>query len=77
MPFLDPAKYSVRVRVRFTIPHTNNIRTHIGLITSLAKEVMFLVALVCLSVCGHHYSKSSEWIGLKFYGGVLGNTMKN
>ena len=34
---------------------------------------MFLVALVylsvCLSVCGQHYSKSYEWIGLKFYGG--------
>ena len=42
-------------------------------ITSLAKEVMFLVALVslsvCLSVCGH-YSKSYEWIGMKFYGRV-------
>ena len=49
-------------------------------ITSLAKEVMFLVALVlsaCLSVCGQHYSKSYEWIGEKFYGEVLGSTMKN
>ena len=42
---------------------------------------MFLVALVCLfvclSVCGQHYSKSYERIGMKFYGGVLGSTMKN
>ena len=49
--------------------------------TSLAKEVMFLVALVCLSVClsvcGQHYSKSYERIGMKFYGEVLGSTMKN
>ena len=51
------------------------------LITSLAKEVMFLVALVCvfvcLFVCGQHYSKSYERIAMKFYGGVLGSTMKN
>ena len=49
--------------------------------TSLAKEGMFLVVLVCLSVClfvcGQHYSKSYEWIGMKFYEGVLGSTMKN
>ena len=53
--------------------------------TSLAKEVMFLVALVCLFVClsvclsvyGQHNSKSYEWIGMKFCGGVLGSTMKN
>ena len=42
---------------------------------------MFLVALVCLfvclSVCGQYYSKSYERIGVKFYGGVLGGTMKN
>ena len=53
----------------------------LSIITSLAKEVMFLVALVCLlvclSVCGQHYSKSYERIGMKFYGGVLGSTMKN
>ena len=39
-------------------------------ITSLAKEVMFLVVLVCLfvclSVCGQHYLKSYEQIGMKF-----------
>ena len=46
------------------------------IITSLAKEVMFLVALVCLFVCGH-YSKSYKRIGMKFYGVVLGSTMKN
>ena len=53
--------------------------------TSLAKEVMSLVAFVCLfvclsvclSVCGQHYSKSYERIGMKFYGWVLGSTMKN
>ena len=42
---------------------------------------MFLVALVCLSVClfvyGQHYSKRDERIKVKFYGGVLGSTMKN
>ena len=52
-----------------------------GIITSLAKEVMFLVALVCLFVClfvcGQHYSKSHERIGMKLYGGVLDSTMKN
>ena len=51
------------------------------IITSLAKEVMFLVVLVCLSVClsvcGQHYSKSYERIGMTFYGGVLGSKMKN
>ena len=46
-------------------------------ISSFAKEVMFLVALVCLSVWGQHYSKSYERIGVKFNGGVLGSTMKN
>ena len=50
-------------------------------VTSLVKEVMFLAALVCLficlSVCGQHYSKSYEWIGMKFYGGVLGSTLTN
>ena len=42
---------------------------------------MFLVALVCLSVCllvcGQHFSTSYEWIGMEFYGGVLGSTMTN
>ena len=55
------------------------------LITSLEKEVMFLVALVtlsvslsvCLSVCGQHCSKSYERIGMKFYGRVLSSTRKN
>ena len=60
-------------------------RVHYGLCTalmalqsfsSLAKEVMFLVVLVCLFVCGH-YSKSYERIGVKFYGRVLGSTVKN
>ena len=51
------------------------------IITSLAKEVMCLVALVCLSVClfvcEQHYSKSYERIGMKFYGRVLSSTSKN
>ena len=51
------------------------------LFTSLAKGGYFLVVLVCLSVrlfvCGQHYLKSYEWIGMQFYGGVLGNTMEN
>ena len=53
----------------------------ISVITSLAKEVMLLVALVslsvCLFVCGQHYSKSYERIGMKFYGGVQSSTRKN
>ena len=32
---------------------------------------------VCLFVCGQHYSKHYERIGITFYGGVLGSTMKN
>ena len=52
-----------------------------ALITSLAKGVMFLAALVCLFVClfvcEQHYSKSYEQIRMKYYGGVLGSTMKN
>ena len=42
---------------------------------------MFLVALhglsVCLFVGGQHYSKSYEQIMMKFYGGILGGTVKN
>ena len=43
---------------------------------------MFLVELVCLSVCLFVYLwttliKSYERIGMKFYGGILGSTMKN
>ena len=61
--------------------------------TSLAKEVMFLVALVSLSVClpvclfvclfvclwttFNDYSKSYERIRMKFYGRVLSSTRKN
>ena len=55
------------------------------LVTSLAKEAMFLVALVslsvclfvCLFVCGQHYSKSYERFGMKFYGRVVSSTRKN
>ena len=45
----------------------------INIVTSLAKEAMFLISLVCLFVClfvcGQHYSKSYEWIGLNFMEG--------
>ena len=44
-------------------------------ITSLAKEVMFLVALVCLWKTV--LKKSYKRIGMKFYVWVLGSTMKN
>ena len=61
--------------------HINHNPTEGEIFTSLAKEVMFLVALVCLSVClfvcEQHYSKSYERIGMKFYGRVLSSTMKN
>ena len=66
-----------------TIQKDGLIVTHIlqhyirGIITSLAKKVMFLVASVSLSVCGQHYSKSYERIGMKFYGGVQSTTRKN
>ena len=61
-----------------------NVRFLFLVFTSLAKEVMFLRALVCLSVClsvclfvcGQHYSNSYERIGMKFYGRVLGSTVK-
>ena len=33
---------------------------------------MSLVVLVCLFVCKHHYSKRSELIAMKSYGGVWG-----
>ena len=37
----------------------------------------YVFGSVGLSVCGQHYSKSYERIGMKFYGGVLGSTTKN
>ena len=37
----------------------------------------FVCLFVCLFVCGQHYTKSYDRIGMKFYGGVLGSTMKN
>ena len=37
------------------------------------QEIMFLVALVCVSVCFQHYSKSYERIVLKFVGGIQGD----
>ena len=38
---------------------------------------LFVCLSVCLYVCGQHYSKSYERIGMKCYGEVLGSTMKN
>ena len=32
---------------------------------------------IYLSVCGQHYSKSYERIGMKYYGGALGSTITN
>ena len=32
---------------------------------------------VCLVVCGQHYSTRYERIGMKFFGGALGSTVKN
>ena len=41
-----------------------------SLFTSLAKELMFSVALVCLFVCWQHYSKSYERIVMNFMEGL-------
>ena len=52
----------------------------LAVITSLAKEVMFLVTLVCLSVClsvDNITQRVMKGIGVKLYGGILGSTMKN
>ena len=46
-------------------------------ITFLAKEVMFSVASVCVICYKQRYSKSYEWIAMKFYEGVQGSTRKN
>ena len=65
--------------------HNSDLVLFVLFITSLAKEVMFLVELVslsvclffCLFVCGQHYSTSYERIEMKFYGRVLSSTRKN
>ena len=49
---------------------------HIIFIYLLGKEG-YVFGSVGLFVCGQHYSKSYERIGVKFYGGVLGSTIKN
>ena len=58
-----------------------NINIAFLLLSPWQKKVMFLVELVCLSVCvfvcGQHYSKTYERIVMKFCRGVLGGTMKN
>ena len=54
-------------------------------IQGTSERIMFLIALVCLSVClfvclfvcRQHYSKLYERNGMKFYGKVLGSTMKS
>ena len=53
----------------------NNSTILLYLITSLANEVMFSVAFVCVYVCKQHYSRSYKWIAMKFHGGVLGSTI--
>ena len=45
---------------------------HCTLVTSLAKEVMFSVVLVCLPVCQQYYSKNYRRITMKFYWEVGG-----
>ena len=45
-------------------------------ITSLGKGG-YVFGSFGMSVCGQHYSKSYERIGMKVYGGVLGSTIKN
>ena len=44
---------------------------HEAIITSLAKEVMFSVVFVCLSVClfATLLTKVTKWIAMKFYEG--------
>ena len=81
-PGLEPRSPACKASMLTTTPTAPMVPL---IITSLAKEVMFLVALVslsvclfvCLSVCGQHYSKSYERIGMKFYGRVLSSTRKN
>ena len=55
---------------RLTVTGDCSCLVDVIIITSLAKEVMFLVALhglsVCLSVCGQHYSRNYERIGMKY-----------
>ena len=46
-------------------------------LTYLLGKGGYVFGSVGLSVCGQHYSKSYERIGMKCYGGVLGSTMKN
>ena len=50
---------------------------YVHIVTSLANEVVFSVAFVCLSVGEQHYSKSYEWIAMEFYGRVQGVIMNN
>ena len=65
--------------IEYLITVANNIITYSGLalvLTSLAKEVMGLVAFVCLFVClfvtNITFKKSYERIVIKFYGGNWG-----
>ena len=59
------------------VKNYGHMNVSLQIISYLAKEVMLLVALVCLFVFGQLYSKSYKQIGMKFYGEVLGSTMKN
>ena len=56
-----------------------NVLGH-NVFTALAKEVMFLVALLSLSVCLPiclSVDNITHRIGMKFYGGVLSSKRKN
>ena len=50
---------------------------HILIFTYLAKEINFLVALVCLFVCvpvwQQYYAQTCEWIAIQFHGMVRGD----
>ena len=68
---------SVHITNKLNIVPLYDSRTCFISLTQPCNYLMFLVALVCLFVCQKVYSKSYERIGMKFYGGVLGSTMKN
>ena len=55
----------------------SNVSGYSSLFNYLLGKGGYVFGSVCLFVCGQHYSKSDEQIGIKFYGEVLGSTMKN
>ena len=58
------------------IPRKRIKIAHSGMYSSLGKGG-YVFGCVGWFVCGQQYSKSYEWIWMKFYGSVLGSTMKN